>query len=182
MGAILLWLAWRRGWLKRPGALTGMFFVIYGLSRFAVEFVRQPDAQFVRSRQPDRLRAAALALVGLTMGQILTLPMIALGLWLILRTGKADRMTDLKTRLIRRISRHGPMTLAEYMTECLLHPTLGYYTRRRSPRPRGGFHHRARDLADVRGADRPVAGAGLDGPGRARRRDPAGTRPRGAAR
>ena len=43
MGAILLWLAWRRGWLKRPGALTGMFFVIYGLSRFAVEFVRQPD-------------------------------------------------------------------------------------------------------------------------------------------
>jgi len=24
MGAILLWLAWRRGWLKRPGALTGM--------------------------------------------------------------------------------------------------------------------------------------------------------------
>jgi phosphatidylglycerol:prolipoprotein diacylglycerol transferase len=47
MGAILLWLAWRRGWLKRPGALTGMFFVIYGLSRFAVEFVRQPDAQFV---------------------------------------------------------------------------------------------------------------------------------------
>jgi NADH dehydrogenase [ubiquinone] 1 alpha subcomplex assembly factor 7 len=37
-------------------------------------------------------------------------------------------MTELMTRLIRRISRHGPMTLAEYMTECLLHPTLGYYT------------------------------------------------------
>ena len=37
-------------------------------------------------------------------------------------------MTDLKTRLIERISRHGPMSLAEYMTECLLHPDLGYYT------------------------------------------------------
>ena len=33
MGVILLWLAWRRGWLKTPGALTGMFFTIYGLAR-----------------------------------------------------------------------------------------------------------------------------------------------------
>jgi NADH dehydrogenase [ubiquinone] 1 alpha subcomplex assembly factor 7 len=39
-------------------------------------------------------------------------------------------MTPLKTRLAQRIARHGPMTLAEYMTECLLHPELGYYTRR----------------------------------------------------
>jgi NADH dehydrogenase [ubiquinone] 1 alpha subcomplex assembly factor 7 len=53
-------------------------------------------------------------------------------------------MTALKTRLIQRIARHGPMTLAEYMAECLLHPELGYYTHRdplgrraiSSPRPR----------------------------------------------
>jgi hypothetical protein len=93
MGAILLWLAWRRGWLKRPGALTGMFFVIYGLSRFAVEFVRQPDAQFAGPGNPVGFALQLSPSIGLTMGQILTLPMIALGLWLILRRAR-PRMTD----------------------------------------------------------------------------------------
>ena len=89
MGAILLWLAWRSGWLKRPGALTGMFFVIYGLSRFAVEFVRQPDAQFVEPGNPIGFALQISPSVGLTMGQLLTLPMILLGLWLITRARKA---------------------------------------------------------------------------------------------
>jgi phosphatidylglycerol:prolipoprotein diacylglycerol transferase len=93
MGVILLWLAWRRGWLKRPGALTGMFFVIYGLSRFAVEFVRQPDAQFVSPGNPVGYALQLSPSVGLTMGQLLTLPMIALGLWLILRRRTPTRMT-----------------------------------------------------------------------------------------
>jgi phosphatidylglycerol:prolipoprotein diacylglycerol transferase len=88
MGVILLWLAWRRGWLKRPGALTGMFFVIYGLSRFAVELVRQPDAQFTGPGNPVGFALQLSPTLGLTMGQILTLPMIALGLWLILRARK----------------------------------------------------------------------------------------------
>lgn len=86
MGVILLWLAWRRGWLRYPGALTGLFFVIYGLSRFAVEFVRQPDAQFVGPGNPIGYAIHFSPSLGLTMGQLLTLPMIALGLWLILRT------------------------------------------------------------------------------------------------
>jgi NADH dehydrogenase [ubiquinone] 1 alpha subcomplex assembly factor 7 len=48
-------------------------------------------------------------------------------------------MTPLKTRLTQRIARHGPMTLAEYMAECLLHPELGYYTRRDPLGRRGDF-------------------------------------------
>lgn len=36
-------------------------------------------------------------------------------------------MTD---HLIARIRRTGPLSVAEYMAECLLHPTLGYYTTR----------------------------------------------------
>lgn len=83
LGAVMLWLAWRRGWLKTPGALTGMFFTIYGLARFAVEFVRQPDAQFVGPENPIGFAIALSPSVGLTMGQILSLPMIALGLWLV---------------------------------------------------------------------------------------------------
>jgi phosphatidylglycerol:prolipoprotein diacylglycerol transferase len=83
LGAVVMWLAWRRGWLKTPGALTGMFFTIYGLARFAVEFVRQPDAQFVGPDNPIGFAIAFSPSVGLTMGQLLSLPMIALGLWLV---------------------------------------------------------------------------------------------------
>ncbi len=37
-------------------------------------------------------------------------------------------MTALKAELIAQIRANGPMSLAEYMTTCLLHPTHGYYT------------------------------------------------------
>ena len=37
---------------------------------------------------------------------------------------------SLKDHIIRRIASQGPMRLDEYMTTCLLHPTLGYYTTR----------------------------------------------------
>jgi phosphatidylglycerol---prolipoprotein diacylglyceryl transferase len=78
--ALLLWLAWRRGWLRTPGALMGVFIAGYGLARFAVEFVRQPDAQFISDGNPLGL-ALQLGGWGLTMGQLLSLPMIAAGLW-----------------------------------------------------------------------------------------------------
>jgi phosphatidylglycerol:prolipoprotein diacylglycerol transferase len=70
----LLWMV-HRGWLKRPGAVAGTFFAGYGVSRFLVEFVRQPDAQFQSEGNPLGL-ALQLGGYGLTMGQVLTLPMI----------------------------------------------------------------------------------------------------------
>ncbi|MEX3014429.1 prolipoprotein diacylglyceryl transferase [Gymnodinialimonas hymeniacidonis] len=85
MGALLLILAWRAGWLKRPGALTGMFFVIYGASRFFVEFFRQPDAQFAGPDNPIGFALTLSPEVGLTMGQILTIPMLLLGTFFVLR-------------------------------------------------------------------------------------------------
>ncbi|MBK0328231.1 prolipoprotein diacylglyceryl transferase [Rhodobacteraceae bacterium F11138] len=84
LGAVLLWLVYRRGAFKRPGLVCGTFFAGYGTARFLVEFVRQPDAQFVTADNPLGL-AWHLGGYGLTMGQILSLPMIVLGLWLILR-------------------------------------------------------------------------------------------------
>ncbi|MEO3413670.1 SAM-dependent methyltransferase [Roseovarius sp. CAU 1744] len=39
-------------------------------------------------------------------------------------------MNDLHTHLVRRISAGGPMTVADYMSECLTHPRLGYYATR----------------------------------------------------
>jgi phosphatidylglycerol:prolipoprotein diacylglycerol transferase len=85
--AVLLWLAFSRGWLKRPGAMTGAFLVGYGAARTFVENFRQGDAQFITPANPNgqiiRFGDTADAW-GLTMGQILSLPMIAAGLAFIL--------------------------------------------------------------------------------------------------
>lgn len=88
LALVLTWLAFRRGWLKRPGALMGLFLAGYGLARFLVEFVRQPDAQFVSEGNPIGW-AVQLGSYGLTMGQILSLPMIAAGLWFLARARRA---------------------------------------------------------------------------------------------
>lgn len=84
LAVVLIWLAFRRGWLKRPGALMGLFLAGYGLARFLVEFVRQPDAQFVSPGNPIGW-ALQFGDFGLTMGQLLSLPMIAVGVWFVLR-------------------------------------------------------------------------------------------------
>ena len=88
LGAVLLWLAWRRGWFRMPGRLLGLFLAGYGAARFVVEFVRQPDAQFISPGNPLGL-ALHVGGYGLTMGQILSLPMIALGLWFLWRARPA---------------------------------------------------------------------------------------------
>ncbi|MDX8353682.1 prolipoprotein diacylglyceryl transferase [Cognatiyoonia sp. IB215182] len=83
LGAIMLVLAFRFGALKKSWLLTAIFFMGYGIARFLVEFVRQPDAQFV---SPGNELGLALHYggYGLTMGQLLTLPMILIGLTVIL--------------------------------------------------------------------------------------------------
>ncbi len=84
LGALLLWLAFRGSALRRPGFLAGVFIAGYGTARFVVEFVRQPDAQFVSPGNPLGL-AWEVGGYGLTMGQILSLPMVLLGLALVVR-------------------------------------------------------------------------------------------------
>ncbi|WP_170478452.1 class I SAM-dependent methyltransferase [Ruegeria arenilitoris] len=46
---------------------------------------------------------------------------------------------SLKDILIARIQQNGPLTVADYMTECLLHPKHGYYTNRDPLGSRGDF-------------------------------------------
>lgn len=84
LGALLIYMAWRRGALKYEGLIGGTFLTGYGLARFVVEFVRQPDAQFVSPGNPLGL-AWQVSGWGLTMGQLLSLPMIAIGVYFILR-------------------------------------------------------------------------------------------------
>lgn len=60
---------------RRRGAVSGLFATGYAVFRFAVEFVRVPDAQL-----------GYLAFGWLTMGQILCLPLLGVGLWLLCRS------------------------------------------------------------------------------------------------
>ncbi|KPU84735.1 diacylglyceryl transferase [Marinosulfonomonas sp. PRT-SC04] len=83
LGAIILYLAWRRDWLKKPGQLMGLFIMGYGISRFIVEFFRQADAQFITAINPMGY-VMQFGEFGLTKGQQLSLPMIAVGLLFII--------------------------------------------------------------------------------------------------
>ena len=83
LGTVLLWMAWRRGALQCPGRISGLFFVGYGLGRFAVEFVRQADMQFITEDNPLGHALQFGGGLGLSMGQILSLPMIAFGVILL---------------------------------------------------------------------------------------------------
>lgn len=79
LGALLLWLAFRRGGLKVPGQIMGIFIAGYGLARFIVEFFRQADDQFITVDNPMGY-VLQLGPAGITMGQMLSLPMLILGL------------------------------------------------------------------------------------------------------
>jgi len=82
LGAILLYLAWRRGALKIPGQIMGLFIAGYGLARFFVEFYRQADAQFITLDNPMGY-VLQFGPAGLSMGQILSLPMLIGGLLIV---------------------------------------------------------------------------------------------------
>ncbi|WP_114962496.1 prolipoprotein diacylglyceryl transferase [Tritonibacter mobilis] len=88
LGALILWMVYRRNAFHAPGRILGTFLAGYGIARFIVEFFRQPDAQFISDGNPLGL-AWQIGGYGLTQGQALSVPMIALGLWFILRARHA---------------------------------------------------------------------------------------------
>jgi phosphatidylglycerol---prolipoprotein diacylglyceryl transferase len=66
---ILLALVVRAGGLQRPGRVTGLFAIGYGIARIICEFFREPDPQL------------GFLFGGATMGMLLSLPVIAAGLF-----------------------------------------------------------------------------------------------------
>jgi phosphatidylglycerol:prolipoprotein diacylglycerol transferase len=75
-GAVLFTVLWLYSGRPRPiGAVSGLFLILYGVFRILVEFVREPDAHL-----------GYLALGWVTMGQILSVPMIIFGAWLMWRS------------------------------------------------------------------------------------------------
>lgn len=80
---LILWIAVARfGVLARRWLATGIFLAGYGTARFAVEFFRLADAKYISPGNPFG-HVIRLGEFGLTMGQALSLPMIAAGLALI---------------------------------------------------------------------------------------------------
>ncbi len=87
LGLILLLLL-RRGALNATGRITGVFLIGYGLARCLIELFRVADAQYITPENPLGHVIGSAAL-GLSMGQLLSLPMVAAGLWLFLRSRPA---------------------------------------------------------------------------------------------
>ena len=73
---IFVFKAWRR-----PGLLTGVFLTGYGLARIVVELFREPDSFL------------GFLFSGITMGQVLSLPMLALGLALVVMARKVRNVS-----------------------------------------------------------------------------------------
>ena len=71
-GVALFIILWAYARKPRPeAAVSGLFLLCYGIFRFIVEWVREPDSQL-----------GYLAFGWVTMGQVLSLPMILLGIWM----------------------------------------------------------------------------------------------------
>ena len=84
---IITFLIFKRGWLKIPGQIIGVFFIGYGTARTIVEGFRQGDAQFTEPTNPwgHVIRFGQdIDSIGLSMGQILSIPMIVVGMAILL--------------------------------------------------------------------------------------------------
>ena len=71
--ALLAWGTWGRKLLNRRGVLMGMFIAGYGVIRISLENLREPDSFMPQFP------------FGLTMGMMLSAPMVLVGAWLIWR-------------------------------------------------------------------------------------------------
>ena len=69
---------------ERAGFLTGLFFILYGLFRFALEFFREPDAHL------------GFIFEQLTMGQLLCIPMVLLGVLIVVRVSPYYQIRKIK--------------------------------------------------------------------------------------
>ena len=75
LAAVMLYLFWRTRARWRPGLLVGSFALGIALARFTVEFFRQPDEQLSEFARTT----------GFSMGQWLTIPLMLVGLFFMVR-------------------------------------------------------------------------------------------------
>lgn len=104
--ALMLYLSRRQ---HPPGWLAGVFLIAYAIGRFSVEFYREPDAHL------------GLLFLNLSMGQLLSIPLLLIGLALVYRLkitawrqGRGDTALTLKQRLQRMLTAEPDVTWSEH--------------------------------------------------------------------
>lgn len=81
--ALCLWMYWRRNLQEREGFIFGVFLTGVFASRFFVEFIKNVQ-------EPWEL--ATRQAIGLDQGQLLSIPFVVLGVWLIVRAMRRPRV------------------------------------------------------------------------------------------
>ena len=142
----------RMGALKRPGLILGSFIAIYALARITGELFREPDPQL------------GFLWGGLTMGMLLSVPMIIAGLILIVLAWRKPPMPEIETRSGNASDRIFAAAERDQEADQVVRPDAGLALHgavpaasaarllrlARSARARGRFHHRAGSQPDVR--------------------------------
>ena len=72
---------------NRTGFVTAWFFILYGVFRFGLEYFREPDGHL------------GFILGDLSMGQLLCVPMILFGVWVLIKTSPRSKLKRLKEDL-----------------------------------------------------------------------------------
>ena len=80
--AVCMWLYWRRNAQERPGFILGVFLIGIFASRFFIEFVKE-----VQVGWEETMRST----IGLDQGQMLSIPFVIAGVWLIIRALRRPR-------------------------------------------------------------------------------------------
>lgn len=81
---LCMWMYWKRNDQERPGLIFGVFMLGIFLARFVIEYVKNVQEPW---------EIAMRARLGLDMGQLLSIPFIVLGIWLIVRAFRRQRLT-----------------------------------------------------------------------------------------
>ena len=152
MFCVLRWATHGKRWLNRRGVVLGMFLVGYGLIRISLENVRQPD---------DWMPHFPL---GLTMGMMLSTPMVLIGAWLIWRGLKEPLPPAIEAGAVPQ-GAHEPALAAERAhrrrrpdqrrpvhDRLPARPGLRLLRHAAGPRRSRRLHHRAHGQPDVRRA------------------------------
>jgi phosphatidylglycerol:prolipoprotein diacylglycerol transferase len=86
-GAVIFAVMWALSYRRRPkGAYVGLLLLLYGVFRIAVESLREPDPQ--------------IGYIGgfATMGQLLSVPLVLTGAWLLWKAFTGSAARDGRTR------------------------------------------------------------------------------------
>jgi phosphatidylglycerol:prolipoprotein diacylglycerol transferase len=80
---LCMWMYWKRNDQERPGLIFGVFMLGIFIPRFLIEFIKNVQEPWEIAMRES---------TGLDMGQLLSIPFIILGVWLIIRAYRRPRV------------------------------------------------------------------------------------------